>query len=157
VIGSGQEFFARVVRQGHEGVVAKQLASRYCPGKRSPAWQKMKPVQVIPCVIFGYTQDQHGVRCLLVATVWEGCLRYAAALTRGVGGRWQAELAQRLAPLRRAEPFVSCRRTAVWVEPELYCRVRFRRRTQDGRLEEAAFGGLLASDPAAGKSAPASP
>jgi bifunctional non-homologous end joining protein LigD len=70
VIGPGQEFFAGVVRQGHEGVVAKQRASRYTPGKRSPAWQKIKPVQVTPCVIVGYTADEQGVRCLLVATVW---------------------------------------------------------------------------------------
>jgi len=156
VIGPGHEFFASVVRQGHEGVVAKQLASRYSPGKRSPAWQKLKPVQVMPCVIFGYTQDPHGVRCLLVASVWDGRLRYAAALTRGVSGRWQAALARRLAPLRRAAPLVSCRRSAVWVEPQLYCRVQFRRRTTDGRLQDATFGGLLDGQPTDEESAPAS-
>jgi bifunctional non-homologous end joining protein LigD len=157
VIGPGQEFFADVVRQGHEGVVAKQRTSRYSPGKRSPAWQKIKPVRVLPCVIVGYTADEQGVRCLLVATVCQGCLRYAATLTRGVEGRWRAALAQRLARLRRSEPLVSCPQPAVWVEPELYCRVRFRRRTQDGRLQDAAFGGLLESDPLVGESASASP
>ena len=151
VIGPGQELFTRVVRQGHEGVVAKHLTSRYTPGKRSPAWQKMKPVQALPCLIFGYTSDQKGVQCLLVAAVWEGSLRYAAALTRGVSGRWQTELLRKLAPLRRAGPYVTCPRRAVWVEPELYCRVQYRRRTKDGLLQDAAFGGLLEGHPAVGK------
>jgi ATP-dependent DNA ligase len=43
VVGSGRLFFAEVVRQGQEGVMAKHLASRYRPGRRSAAWKKIKP------------------------------------------------------------------------------------------------------------------
>src|SRR2546421_6079637 len=46
VVGQGREFFAQVVAQGHEGVVAKHLASRYLPGKRAPSWRKIKPASV---------------------------------------------------------------------------------------------------------------
>ena len=56
VVGGGKDFFARVVAQGHEGVMAKDLASRYSPGKRSSAWRKIKPVAVIPCVVVGSSQ-----------------------------------------------------------------------------------------------------
>src|SRR6202011_5823881 len=38
VPGCGRELFARVVAQGHEGVMAKRLASRYQPGQRSRSW-----------------------------------------------------------------------------------------------------------------------
>jgi len=31
------------VAQGQEGMMAKHLASRYRPGRRSAAWRKIKP------------------------------------------------------------------------------------------------------------------
>jgi ATP-dependent DNA ligase len=43
VVGSGRRFFAEAVRQGQEGAMAKHLASRYRPGRRSAAWKKIKP------------------------------------------------------------------------------------------------------------------
>ena len=55
VVGSGQNFFAQAVARGQEGIMAKQLASRYQPGQRSAAWRKIKPVQSLACVIVGYT------------------------------------------------------------------------------------------------------
>ena len=43
VVGAGRRFFAEAVRQGQEGMMAKHLASRYRPGRRSAAWKKIKP------------------------------------------------------------------------------------------------------------------
>jgi ATP-dependent DNA ligase len=43
VVGAGRRFFVEAVRQGQEGVMAKHLASRYRPGRRSAAWKKIKP------------------------------------------------------------------------------------------------------------------
>jgi ATP-dependent DNA ligase len=43
VAGRGRAFFEAVVAQGHEGVMAKALASTYRPGQRSAAWRKIKP------------------------------------------------------------------------------------------------------------------
>ena len=43
VVGPGKAFFAEVCRLGLEGVMAKCLASRYRPGRRSDAWIKIKP------------------------------------------------------------------------------------------------------------------
>jgi ATP-dependent DNA ligase len=43
VIGAGTALYAVALAQGHEGVVAKRLASPYRPGRRSPAWRKLKP------------------------------------------------------------------------------------------------------------------
>src|SRR5262249_16459762 len=46
VVGCGREFFARVVAQGHEGAMAKHLASVYRPGQRSRAWKRIKPTHI---------------------------------------------------------------------------------------------------------------
>ncbi len=43
LVGAGKAFFAAAVAQGHEGVLAKHLASPYRPGRRSAAWRKIKP------------------------------------------------------------------------------------------------------------------
>jgi ATP-dependent DNA ligase len=43
VVGTGTAFYEAVVASGHEGVVAKALASPYRPDRRSHAWRKIKP------------------------------------------------------------------------------------------------------------------
>jgi ATP-dependent DNA ligase len=43
VVGQGKALYAAALAQGHEGVMAKHLASTYRPGRRSTAWRKIKP------------------------------------------------------------------------------------------------------------------
>ena len=43
VVGAGTALYAAALAQGHEGVMAKHLASTYRPGRRSTAWRKIKP------------------------------------------------------------------------------------------------------------------
>jgi ATP-dependent DNA ligase len=43
VVGTGTAVYALALAHGHEGVVAKYLTSTYRPGRRSPAWRKIKP------------------------------------------------------------------------------------------------------------------
>jgi bifunctional non-homologous end joining protein LigD len=43
VIGTGKSFYEAAIARGHEGVMAKHLASTYRPGRRSAAWRKIKP------------------------------------------------------------------------------------------------------------------
>jgi DNA ligase D-like protein (predicted ligase) len=144
VLGGGKDYFAQVVAQGHEGVMAKHQASRYCPGQRSPSWRKLKPAAMLPCVIIGYQADQVGVQRLLLAAMREEQLRYVGPLDRGLDGVARTELASRLAALRCAHPVVPCPLAACWVEPELYCRVQCQGWTLRGQLRHARFRGLLA-------------
>ena len=45
MVGAGRAFFAAVVAQGQEGMMAKNLASGYRPGRRSASWRKVKPAR----------------------------------------------------------------------------------------------------------------
>ena len=54
VTDCGKSLFDDAAAQGHEGIMAKRLDSRYQPGRRSPAWRKIKPREVTLCVIIGY-------------------------------------------------------------------------------------------------------
>jgi bifunctional non-homologous end joining protein LigD len=143
VVGCGREFFKQVVAQGHEGVMAKQRASRYRPGKRSRAWRKIKPAGVLPCVIVGYRAGREAVGRLLLASLQAGELRYVGQVSRGLGIRAWPALADRLARRRRACSVVPCPHPACWVEPELYCRVRFQGWTSHGQLRHAMFAGWI--------------
>ncbi|HEV3345127.1 MAG TPA: hypothetical protein VG125_32420 [Pirellulales bacterium] len=143
VVGAGRDFFQKVVEQGHEGVVAKHVGSRYLPGKRGPAWRKIKPFQTLPCVAIGYTSARCGISSLLVATERQGKLQYVAELTAGFTVAAKVELAQLLARQPRSGPVVPCPKRANWVEPELYCQVRFLEWTKNGRLRGAHYRGLI--------------
>jgi DNA ligase D-like protein (predicted ligase) len=148
--GLGRDFFAQVVAQGHEGIMAKHQTSRYLPGQRSSAWRKIKPAQVLPCVIIGYTPCREGVHSLLVAAAHQGPLRYVAQVTSGISNRVKFQLGRHLARCRRPHPVVACPHQALWVEPELYCRVQFLDWTPRGRLRSACFQGLLDNKNGAG-------
>jgi DNA ligase-1 len=46
-----QAFFARMIRLGYEGVVAKSLSSPYEAGRRGASWRKVKPVLTLDLVV----------------------------------------------------------------------------------------------------------
>ncbi len=48
---TAEEFLKRVLEQGHEGVVAKDLRSIYTPGRRGAKWLKLKPADRLDVVI----------------------------------------------------------------------------------------------------------
>jgi DNA ligase D-like protein (predicted ligase) len=147
VVGGGREFFAQAVAQGHEGIVAKHRASRYLPGTRAPAWRKIKPAGVLPCVLVGYTATRQGVRSLLLATLRNGVLSYVGQLSRGFSDQARRTLLPRLAALHRAQPVVPCPQRASWLEPVVYCRVHYQGWTCHGRLRHPVFGGWLEAGP----------
>jgi ATP-dependent DNA ligase len=95
-------------------------------------------VRIAPARAVG-SRSSH--RSLLVASVQQGVLRYVGQVTSGLSDRLRTDLQRRLA--RRRRPVVACPHQASWVEPNLYCRVRFQQWTPHGRLRGAAFAGLL--------------
>lgn len=46
-----QDFFARMLAAGHEGVVVKDLAAPYAAGRRGSAWVKVKPRHTLDLVV----------------------------------------------------------------------------------------------------------
>jgi DNA ligase 1 len=50
-VEAGQQFHARALAAGHEGVMAKDLDSLYTPGGRGKRWFKLKSPDTIDCVI----------------------------------------------------------------------------------------------------------
>lgn len=50
-VADANAFLAEALAAGHEGVLAKALASPYAPGSRGKRWFKVKPAETLDCVI----------------------------------------------------------------------------------------------------------
>jgi bifunctional non-homologous end joining protein LigD len=149
---SGADVLAVARHQGMEGVVAKRLASRYEPGRRSAAWIKVKNVRRQETVVGGWKPGERGragqIGSLLIGVYDSGGLVYAGHVGTGFTQQTLGMLAGRLAPLRRAtSPFASQvppehARFAQWAEPRLVVEVAFAEWTKAGRLRAPSYKGL---------------
>jgi bifunctional non-homologous end joining protein LigD len=135
-----------------EGVMAKRLQSRYEPGRRSPAWRKIKNVHRQEVVIGGWKPGEGGragwVGSLIAGVYSEGELLYCGHVGTGFTQQTLRMLGDRLGALRRdTSPFspkvpVDDARTAKWTEPVLVAEVEFREWTKTGRLRAPSYKGL---------------
>lgn len=50
-LGAAEAFLREALSAGHEGLIAKDLRSRYEPGSRGKRWFKIKPAETLDCVI----------------------------------------------------------------------------------------------------------
>jgi bifunctional non-homologous end joining protein LigD len=154
------DLIAAVRAQGLEGLVAKRLDSRYEPGQRSGAWQKMRVNRGQEFVIGGYTPGPHTFDALIFGYYQDGELIYAGRTRSGFTPAVRAQVRSRLRGLEISEcPFANlpearsgrwgegltaekmkeCR----WLKPELVARFEFVEWTQDGHLRHARFVALL--------------
>jgi bifunctional non-homologous end joining protein LigD len=150
--GGGQAVRAVSIRDGLEGIVVKRLDSAYQPGRRSPAWLKIKNRRVLDVVVGGISPGRGHragqIGSLLVGIPEGGGLTYAGRVGTGFTQPVLQGLERLLAPLRRDSPPFSGpiprvqARDVTWVEPRLVIEVSYAERTPDGILRAASFQGL---------------
>jgi bifunctional non-homologous end joining protein LigD len=150
------DLIAAVRAQGLEGLVAKRLDSRYEPGRRTGAWQKMRINRSQDFVIGGYTPGprtfdtvifgyREGERLLYAGRTRNGFTPASreklwqafrglesqecpfANLPEARGGRWGEGLT--------AEKMSECR----WLQPRLVAQFEFLEWTPDRHLRHARF------------------
>jgi bifunctional non-homologous end joining protein LigD len=149
---SGADVLAASRLQHMEGIVAKRLASRYEPGRRTQSWIKVKNVRRQEVVVGGWRPGERArtgqIGSLLVGVQEPEGLAYAGHVGTGFTQQTLGMLAGLLGPLRRAgSPFVTDvppehARYAVWVEPRVVVEVAFTQWTNAGRLRAPAYKGL---------------
>jgi bifunctional non-homologous end joining protein LigD len=135
--------------------MAKKLDSRYCEGKRTRDWLKVKTHGRQEFVVVGYTKGA-GRRArsfgslVLGAYGDDGRLTWVGNVGTGFSEKTIADLLERLEPLRVDESPLAVvpkmprvRKTdVVWVRPQLVAEVRFAEWTHDGHLRAPSFQGL---------------
>ena len=140
------------VRDGWEGVIVKQMDAPYRPGKRSPAWRKIKLEREQEFVIGGFTPPTNGAdRDHLGALILgyfnnDDRLVYAGKVGTGFTRAMLAILAKKLKPLQRqSAPFETMPKAdagTVWVRPKLVAQIRYNEMTVTGLLRQPSFLGL---------------
>ena len=149
VAGDATKMYARARKEGWEGLIAKEAASVYQPGRRSPAWRKIKLLHEEEFVIGGWTDPRQTRQFFgaLLLGIYEGDdLVYVGHTGTGFD---QKELA-RVAKLLKARatprsPFsaqIKTNEPAHWVTPELVAQVRFTEWTGDRKLRHPVYLGL---------------
>ena len=149
-VGAGAHMLQTSREQGFEGVVAKRLASRYEPGKRTGAWTKVKNNMRQEFVIGGWIPGEgrrSGRIGAVVVGYWDdGKLISAGSVGTGFTDRMLDELADLLKPLTATQcPFAAGEipRGSRYVEPNLVCEVQFAEWTSaTGQLRHPSFKGL---------------
>jgi len=148
-----------VKAQGLEGLVAKRRDSRYEPGQRSGAWQKMRINQSQEFVIAGYTPNANNFDALIFGYYDSGKLIYAGRTRNGFTPSSREKLFKRFKGLDvvrcpfanlpeakagrwgvglTAEKMKDCR----WLKPILVGQFEFVEWTEDRHLRHSRFMGL---------------
>jgi DNA ligase D-like protein (predicted ligase) len=145
-----------VKAQGLEGLVARRRESKYEPGLRSGAWQKMRLNQGQEFVIAGYTPSPKNFDALVIGYYDGGKLIYAARTRNGFTPASRIQLFKKIKPLEiEGCPFANlpekkagrwgagltaakmseCR----WLKPELVGQFEFVEWTSDNHLRHSWF------------------
>ncbi len=147
IIGSGEQLFETMCREGYEGVVSK-LADAPYTGKRTKAWLKIKCTRRQEFVIVGWTPSDasRGFRSLLLGLNGPDGLVYAGKVGTGFDTAMMMELREKLEKIERKTQTVKAPRAAVrgahWVTPKLVAEVAYAETTPDGVLRHSSFLGL---------------
>jgi bifunctional non-homologous end joining protein LigD len=152
-IGGGADVVAATAAQGMEGVIAKRTNSGYRPGRRSPAWLKIKNLRTADVIIGGWNPGE-GRRTGTIGSLLMGLstpdgLAYVGNVGTGFTDAALRDLLGRLAPLATpTSPFDAVpvprefsRRTH-WVRPVLGGEVAYAEFGGDGRLRHPRWRGL---------------
>ena len=140
---------ARALDEGWEGLIAKDAASTYQPGRRTPAWRKIKLLQEQEFVIGGWTeprQTRQYFGALLLGVYENGRLKYVGHTGTGFDQKELARVSKLLkAREAPASPFAERIKTnepAHWVRPDLVAQIRFTEWTADNKLRHPVYLGL---------------
>jgi bifunctional non-homologous end joining protein LigD len=140
--------------RGLEGVMAKQSSSKYCEGKRTRYWLKVKTHGRQEFVVAGYTRGEgrraESFGSLVLAVNEGGELRYVGNVGTGFDAKEIERLLKLLQPLERKDPPFPAvpkmprvrKGDVVWVEPKLVAEVEFSEWTHDGRVRQPSYKGL---------------
>jgi bifunctional non-homologous end joining protein LigD len=143
----GIEAYRLATERKFEGLVAKDLASRYVEG-RSTFWLKVKVHQEDEFVIGGFTEPS-GSRihfgALLLGAYDSGQLRFVGKVGTGFNDQTLAMLYKKFRPLIRKQTAFVDRprdRDVTFLSPKLVAQISYQEWTADKKLRQPVFLGL---------------
>ncbi len=145
----GESLFSVIKAEGMEGIVCKDLGSKYAIKGKDSRWQKLKNYRDLVAVVGGVTFRGSIVNAVLLGLFDRtGRLWYIGHAGTGklTWGEW-AELTERMKPLVIKErPFVNKPeriKNVVWVMPTITAKIRFIEWTEDHTLRQPSIQAFL--------------
>lgn len=146
-VDDGLSLFEAAREHNLEGIMAKDINSRYLPGKRSDGWLKVKVRNTRECVIIGYNQGK-GNRSeafggLHIAEIEKGKLVYRGKVGSGFTDAAIKDVFKLIKKLKETEKPVKDKvldeKSSTWVEPKLFAEITFASFTPDKNFREPVF------------------
>jgi DNA ligase D-like protein (predicted ligase)/DNA ligase D-like protein (predicted polymerase)/DNA ligase D-like protein (predicted 3'-phosphoesterase) len=145
--GDGKALFEAAKKHGLEGIMAKDINSKYYPGKRSAGWVKIKVRESIDCLIIGYTQGKgdrkNAFGALHLAEKNGNSLKYLGKVGTGWDDKKMKEIYEDLGKIEKSKKLISEKlvddNVSTWLNPVLYCEVQYASVTSAGTLREPVF------------------
>lgn len=145
----GKRFFNEAKKRGIEGIIAKNMNSKYQAGKRSRDWLKIKWQNITEAVIGGYTEpkgSRKNMGALVLGIYDKGRLRYIGHTGGGFNEKKLREIISKLKKLDMDKcPFEVRPKTNApvhWVKPRLVAQIKFSQWSKDGIMRQPIFLGL---------------
>ena len=141
---NGLEAYQVATKKGYEGVIGKDLSSRY-EEVRSNSWLKVKVHQEDEFIIAGFT-DPSGSRnkfgALLLAAYQEGKLNYVGKVGTGFNEKTLASLHRKFLPLIRKKSELSNPprgKGVTYLAPRLVAQISYQEWTAEKKLRQPVF------------------
>jgi len=150
-VDDGKALFEASKQLGVEGIMAKELGSKYYSGKRSDVWIKVKVKETMDCVIIGFTKGE-GERSasfgsLQLAENKEDKLVYRGRVGTGFDENSLKNLTNQFQSLlSEAKPIAEEaheEKKTIWLAPEIICEVEYSMLTENGTLRDAVFKQII--------------
>lgn len=143
----GIKAFEIAKKKGFEGLIAKDLSSKYVSG-RSPAWLKVKVRKEDEFVIGGFTEPtgaRHFFGALLLGIYARGKLAYAGKVGTGFNEETLKSLHKKLVSLKRESSSFDSdvrEKNVTFIAPKLVAQIAYTEWTGDRKLRHPVFLGL---------------
>jgi len=144
---NGFDAYQLARRRGYEGLVAKDLSSRYVE-KRSRYWLKVKVHQEDEFIIVGFTAPQGSRKyfgALLLGAYERGQLHYVGKVGTGFDQRTLAVLYQQFRPLITGKTALTDpphEPDVTYLKPHLVAQISYQELTEDNKLRQPVYLGL---------------
>ncbi len=138
---NGTRLWKEEIREGGEGVMAKELHSLYYPGQRKKVWLKIKQVETVDAVVIGFTSNKRAISSLALGLYNDKHeLTYIGKVGTGFNEDEIAFLSEELQKkIIKAKGYADAPRGIIWVKPRLVVEVKYAELTEYGKLRSPVF------------------
>jgi len=138
----GKKLFAYMKKHKQEGVMAKDPQGVYSPGKRTRAWQKVKVMKTVECILVGYTHDVKAISSLALGLYdAEGKLTYVGRVGTGFSQTNINELLPKLKKNHAIKPAIQMPKfkNITYLKPNLVGEIKYLELTPTGTLRHSSY------------------